>query len=76
MAETRPARRSTPESEPRRGGHPFEVILEEAGRWEADLIIMGRSNKRRRGVPYVGTQTEHLLEFTHVPVLVVPEDAG
>lgn len=54
------------------GGAPFEVLLRVAEEWGADLIVMGRSDKRRPGLPYVGNQTEHLLEFTHVPVLVVP----
>ncbi len=54
------------------GGHPFDVLLAVAEDWDADLIVMGRSDARRPGAPYVGSQTEHLLEFTHVPVLVVP----
>jgi nucleotide-binding universal stress UspA family protein len=54
------------------GGHPFEVLLRLADEWHADLVVMGCSDKRRPGVPYVGSQTEHLLEFTHIPVLVVP----
>lgn len=54
------------------GGHPFEVLLAIAHDWNADLIVMGRSDYRRPGVPYVGSQTEHLLEFTDIPVLVVP----
>jgi len=54
------------------GGLPFEVLLREAQTWAADLIVMGRSDKRPPGTPYVGSQTEHLLEFTPVPVLVVP----
>ena len=54
------------------GGHPFEVLLAVADEWDADLIVMGRSDNRRPGVPYVGSQTEHLLEFTDIPVLVVP----
>jgi nucleotide-binding universal stress UspA family protein len=54
------------------GGHPFEALLAVAHAWNADLIVMGRSDNRRPGVPYVGSQTEHLLEFTHIPVLVVP----
>lgn len=58
------------------GGDPFEVLLRVADEWEADLIVMGRSDKRRPGVPYVGSQTEHLLEFTRVPVLVVPDPAA
>jgi len=53
-------------------GHPFDALLAIAARWEADLIVMGRSDMRRPGAPYVGSQTEHLLEFTDVPVLVVP----
>ncbi len=48
------------------------MLLRVAQQWHADLIVMGRSDKRRPGVPYVGNQTEHLLEFASVPVLVVP----
>ena len=54
------------------GGHPFEVLLRIADEWNADLIVMGRSDKRRPGVPYLGSQTEHFLEFTRLPVLVIP----
>jgi len=54
-------------------GKPFEAILATAARWNADVIIIGRSDIRRPGQPYVGSQTEHLLEFTDIPVLVVPE---
>jgi nucleotide-binding universal stress UspA family protein len=53
-------------------GHPFDALLDVAGRWGADLIVMGRSDMRRPGARYVGSQTEHLLEFTDIPVLVVP----
>ena len=53
-------------------GHPFDALLDVAARWGADLIVMGRSDMRRPGTRYVGSQTEHLLEFTDIPVLVVP----
>jgi nucleotide-binding universal stress UspA family protein len=53
-------------------GSPFEVVLAEATRRRADLIVMGRSDRRRPGTPYVGSQTEHVLEFAEIPVLVVP----
>ena len=53
-------------------GHPFDALLGVAARWGADLIVMGRSDMRRPGARYVGSQTEHLLEFTDIPVLVVP----
>lgn len=56
----------------RDGTPPFEHALATALAWQADLIVMGRSDRRRTGRPYVGSQTEHLLEFTDVPVLVVP----
>lgn len=55
------------------GGQPFEVLLHLAREWHADLIVMGRSDRRKPGVPYVGSQTEHLLEFTDTPVLIVPD---
>jgi nucleotide-binding universal stress UspA family protein len=55
------------------GGQAFEALLRAAHQWEADVIVMGRSDVRRPGQRYVGSQTEHLLEFTDIPVLVVPE---
>ncbi len=54
------------------GKHPFEALLAAALGCDADLIVMGRSDKRTTGRPYVGSQTEHLLEFTEIPVVVVP----
>jgi nucleotide-binding universal stress UspA family protein len=56
----------------RDGDLPFESVLDEARAWNSDLVVMGRSDKRPTGRPYVGSQTEHLLEFTDVPVVVVP----
>lgn len=53
-------------------GPAFEAILTEAHHRRADLIVMGRSDKQRPGAPHVGSQTAHLLEFTDIPVLVVP----
>jgi nucleotide-binding universal stress UspA family protein len=55
------------------GDHPFEALLAAASGWGADVVVMGRSDKRPTGRPYVGSQTEHLLEFTDIPVIVVPE---
>lgn len=56
-----------------RRGQAFEALLAIASDWSADLVVMGRSDRRRPGAAYVGSQTEHLLEFTHIPVLVVPD---
>ncbi|MEZ5094762.1 MAG: universal stress protein [Nocardioides sp.] len=57
----------------RDGVPPFESTLAAAREWHADLIVMGRTDERRTGRAYLGSQTEHLLEFTEVPVLVVPD---
>jgi nucleotide-binding universal stress UspA family protein len=57
----------------RDGGQPFDVILDHADEWDADLIVVGRSDLRRPGQPYVASQTEHVLEFTRLPVVVVPD---
>jgi len=58
------------------GQQPYEALLDAALAEDVDLVVMGRSDRRSSGRPYVGSQTEHLLEFAHVPVVVVPESAG
>ncbi len=55
------------------GTPPFEAILAEAERWGAELLVMGQSDKRHPGGPYVGSQTEHVLEFSTLPVLIAPD---
>lgn len=55
-----------------RTGEPFRCILDEADSWGADLIVMGRSDRRGPSSPYLGSQTAHVLEFADTPVLVVP----
>ena len=55
------------------GTHPYEAVLDAAVVWRADLIVMGKTDRRSTGRPYVGSQTEHLLEFTRIPVVVVPD---
>ena len=59
-----------------REGEPFRRILEEADDWGADLIVMGRSDRRGPSSPYLGSETAHVLEFTKRPVLVVPPAEG
>ena len=55
-----------------REGQPARRILEQAGDWPADLIVLGGAGRGRVGQPYVGAQVQHVLEFAQVPVLVVP----
>jgi len=53
-------------------GEPFHVILDEAQSWNADMIIMAVSDEHRVRSNYVGSVTEHVIEFSPCPVLVVP----
>ncbi|HWS46462.1 MAG TPA: universal stress protein [Acidimicrobiia bacterium] len=54
-------------------GEPFERILERARAIRPDMIVMGRTGRRGPGRALVGSEVEHVLEFTEWPVLVVPE---
>jgi nucleotide-binding universal stress UspA family protein len=58
-----------------REGEAFRCILEAAEQWRANLIVMGVSRRVALRSPYVGSQTEHVLEFAECPVLVVPSVA-
>lgn len=55
-------------------GEPAPHLLAQARQWGADLIVVGRSDARP-GRPYVGTVARHVLEFSDLPVLVVPRPA-
>lgn len=57
------------------GGEPFERILECAERLQPDFIIMGRTGRRGPGRALLGSEVEHVLEFTEWPVIVVPATA-
>lgn len=59
-----------------RPGEAFRCILEEARAWRADLIVMAVSHRTGLRSPYVGSQTEHVLEFSTCPILVVPGPAS
>jgi nucleotide-binding universal stress UspA family protein len=52
-------------------GETAGLLLGQAQAWEADLVVMGRSDVRGAGRPYVGAVTREVLEFSEVPVLVV-----
>jgi nucleotide-binding universal stress UspA family protein len=59
----------------REGAEPYELILEEAAQWDADMLFMGRRGHRGLGRALLGSQAEHVLEFARLPVAVVPESA-
>lgn len=53
-------------------GAPAAEVLAEARRSKADVIVIARASQRGVGVPYVGVEAQRILEFSDVPVLVVP----
>lgn len=55
-------------------GEPAASILDEARAYGPDVIVIGRSDRRTAGSPYVGTEVRQVLEFAEVPVLVVPPE--
>jgi len=64
--------RGVPTTVVARDGEPSRRILEEAEAWGAELIVMGRSDRRGPSSPYLGSETAHVLEFSEWPVLVIP----
>lgn len=56
-------------------GEPAPAILDEVRTYSPDVIVIGRSDRRSAGQPYVGSEVRHVLEFAEVPVLVVPPPA-
>lgn len=53
-------------------GVPFDVILQDARAWHADVIVMGRTGRTGPGRALLGTEAERVLEFSDRPVLIVP----
>jgi len=53
-------------------GEPFERILDHARTLRPDFIVMGRTGRRGPGRALVGSEVEHVLEFSECPLIVVP----
>jgi len=56
------------------GGRAAHVIVDEARRWNADLIVMGTHGRRGISRLAMGSDAELVLRHTPVPVLVVAPD--
>jgi nucleotide-binding universal stress UspA family protein len=52
-------------------GMPDEIIMREAARHRADLIVMGKVGRKGHRRSLVGSVTERVLEASDLPVLVV-----
>ena len=53
------------------GGRISEVIIKEAKKWRADLIVMGTHGRRGVTRMVLGSDAEAILRSTPVPVLLV-----
>lgn len=54
---------------------PAQAILAQARDFAAQLIVIGRSNDHGTGQPFISRYVQRVLEFSEVPVLVVPPQA-
>lgn len=57
-----------------RAGDPFRVIVDEASRLRADLVVMGSHRKRLLGDVFTGTTIERVMRLGGRPVLMVNRD--
>jgi nucleotide-binding universal stress UspA family protein len=53
-------------------GKPSEEILRLAEKENADMIIMGKSTRKVRGIRVMGSTARRVSRMSRVPVLVVP----
>jgi nucleotide-binding universal stress UspA family protein len=53
-----------------REGVPHEVILREAYRWQADLVVMGKLGRRGVTGILMGSVAQRVIEFSSIPVLL------
>ena len=51
--------------------HLAEVVVEEANRWQADLIVLGTHGRRGVGRFLMGSGAESIMRFAQQPVLLV-----
>ena len=58
-----------------RPGQPLSVVLEEAERFDADLIVMAASGRSRVARFFVGSTVDRVIRQAPCPVLVVPADS-
>ncbi|MCK5517567.1 MAG: universal stress protein [Desulfobulbaceae bacterium] len=53
-------------------GRPSEEILRIAEEGNVDMIVMGRSSKKVRGIGIMGSNARRVTRYSTVPVLVIP----
>ena len=54
------------------GGRIADLVVEQAKRWKADLIVMGTHGRRGVQRVLVGSDADVVVRYSPVPVLLVP----
>jgi nucleotide-binding universal stress UspA family protein len=57
-------------------GRVCDLVVEEAARWGADLIVIGTHGRRGPGRLLLGSDAEQILRLAPVPVLLVRMDGS
>lgn len=58
------------------GGRVFELVVDEAKQWPADLIVLGTHGRRGVGRALMGSDAEQIARLATVPVLLVRSAAA
>ncbi len=58
------------------GGRVFELVVDEASQWSADLIVLGTHGRRGVGRALMGSDAEQIARLATVPVLLVRRPAA
>lgn len=53
-------------------GNPYELILESAGNWQADLIVMGTHGRTGLSHLLMGSVAEKVIRHSKKQVLIIP----
>jgi nucleotide-binding universal stress UspA family protein len=53
------------------GGRAADAIVEEAGKWKADVIVLGTHGRRGLRRALLGSDAEEVVRNASVPVLLV-----
>jgi universal stress protein E len=57
-------------------GHSYETIIEQAGKTNADLIVLGTHGERALADEFLGTTVDRVLRTSGRPVLLVRQPSG
>jgi len=58
------------------GGRVYELVVDEAAQWPADLIVLGSHGRRGIGRALMGSDAEQIARLSTVPVLLVRRPAA